>query len=173
MTRMRNNTPCLSFEVELSDSNSCTHDVPVGMLPRKRWGEIKKPDFSKPKFGSVLNDVRQLKNLVERYKNLGTVFAIEVTDEGRMKLSLETDEVNVDTHFKNLPVEKFEDDGVSKVCKVRGDLRRLYLCLTAALDATASRKCSIRVIEDELIHLVVGDFEEVGMDFYIPAIDDN
>ena len=44
------------------------------------------------------------------------------------------------------------------------------MCLTASLDVTASRKCSIRVIEDELIHLVFGGFEEVKMNFISPLL---
>ena len=47
-----------------------------------------------------LPDLKQLKHLAERYKNLGHHVLVEASRAGRLKLSVETDDISVITHFK-------------------------------------------------------------------------
>lgn len=41
--------PCLTFEIELpslsAESRMCIHDVPVTIVPRRRWTDYKKPEI--------------------------------------------------------------------------------------------------------------------------------
>ncbi|KAI1243010.1 hypothetical protein IHE44_0000576 [Lamprotornis superbus] len=73
--------PCLSVAVELpslsSSSRIVTHDIPVGVIPRRMWNDFREP--SVPDF-----DV------------------IEANLSGEMNLKIETDLVSVTTHFKDL-----------------------------------------------------------------------
>ena len=42
--------PCLTFEIELSslsaESRLCVHDIPISIIPQKKWKEYNAPDIS-------------------------------------------------------------------------------------------------------------------------------
>ena len=43
--------PCLTFEIELSslsaESRLCVHDIPVVIIPQKRWSEYNEPNIER------------------------------------------------------------------------------------------------------------------------------
>ncbi len=47
-----------------------------------------------------LPDLKQLKHLADRYKNLGHYVLVEGSRAGKFRLSVRTDDINVVTHFK-------------------------------------------------------------------------
>jgi HUS1 checkpoint protein len=122
----KRDAPCLTFELELaatpsmtsmvntassfSSSRLCVHDVPVSLIPRRLWPDFAEPDLTRGFDVSLyLPDLKQLKTLTERYKNLGHHFTIEANRAGTLKLVLEADLVNVVTHFKDLEAPRYED----------------------------------------------------------------
>lgn len=50
--------------------------------------------------------LRLMKSIVERMKNLANMATIHVTSEGLLTLTVETEAVSVTSHFDNLHVEK-------------------------------------------------------------------
>jgi len=66
---------CLSFVIEMPCARQCVHDIPVSPIPRRDWTEYAKPEYEITVRDSVslaFPDVKKLKHVVERYKNLGT-----------------------------------------------------------------------------------------------------
>ncbi len=86
--------------VSSQSSRVCTHDVPVSLIPRRLWPDFAEPEMQAFDVSLYLPDLKQLKHLAERYKNLGHHVVVEASRSGRLRLSVETDDVNVVTHFK-------------------------------------------------------------------------
>lgn len=97
---------CLSFVMEMLPSmRQCVHDIPVSPIPRKMWSDYSEPtyDVNPDNFVSlVLPDVKKLKHITERYKNLGNSVRFEAGQTGQLELKLISDRVTLSTHFKDL-----------------------------------------------------------------------
>lgn len=50
--------------------------------------------------------LRLMKSIIERMKNLANMATLHVTSEGLLTLTVETEAVSVTSHFDNLHVEK-------------------------------------------------------------------
>lgn len=70
-----------------------------------------------------LPDLKQLRHLAERYKNLGHHVVVEAARSGKLRLSVETDAVEVVTHFKDLESPRCDDTALSGVPGLAGDSR--------------------------------------------------
>ena len=103
------------------------HDIPVNVVPRRLWSEYTEPDaldpdvisyflIGKTNSGSFKNiylqisvyfpQLRLMKSIVERMKNLANMATLTITAEGSLTLTVETDAVSVTSHFDDLHVEK-------------------------------------------------------------------
>ncbi|XP_066487389.1 checkpoint protein HUS1 isoform X2 [Tiliqua scincoides] len=98
--------PCLTVAVELpslsSNSRVVTHDIPVGVIPRKLWSDFREPRVPDFDVSIYLPVLKTMKSVVERMKNLSNTIVIEANLNGEMNLKIETDLVCVTTHFKDL-----------------------------------------------------------------------
>nr|XP_030121519.1 checkpoint protein HUS1 isoform X3 [Taeniopygia guttata] len=148
--------PCLRVAVELpslpSSSRIVTHDIPVGVIPRRMWNDFREP--SVPDF-----DV------------------IEANLSGEMNLKIETDLVSVTTHFKDLgnPPWASEDrcqssaqgkdlESMAEACI---DIKKLQQLLAGQQVNPTKALCNIarkRIVHFILLH------EEVSLQYFIPAI---
>ena len=195
----KHETPHLSFDIELASAaaslsaaasvnsasatplrngnlaiHQCTHDVPVSLIPRRLWRDFREPEM--PPFDVSVylpNDLKQLKHIAERYRNLGSYFVIHANRSGHFKMALETDEVNVVTHFKNLEIPHYDDTQPhpkrqrvgesSRSCSAlesdqdefiscRVDLKRFHLFVVSAADQIAPRKVVVNLVAGKMIH---------------------
>ncbi|XP_054847645.1 checkpoint protein HUS1 isoform X2 [Eublepharis macularius] len=100
------NCPCLTVAVELpslsSSSRVVTHDIPVGVIPRKLWKDFREPAVPDFDVSIYLPVLKTMKNIVERMKNLSDSIVMEANLNGDMNLKIETELVSVTTHFKEL-----------------------------------------------------------------------
>uniref|UniRef100_A0A8U8B7C7 Checkpoint protein n=1 Tax=Geospiza parvula TaxID=87175 RepID=A0A8U8B7C7_GEOPR len=98
--------PCLRVAVELpslsSSSRIVTHDIPVGVIPRRMWNDFREPSVPDFDVSIYLPVLKTMKSVVERMKNLSNFIVIEANLSGEMNLKIETDLVSVTTHFKDL-----------------------------------------------------------------------
>ncbi|KAM4792735.1 checkpoint protein HUS1 isoform 1-T1 [Cyanocitta cristata] len=98
--------PCLRVAVELpslsSSSRIVTHDIPVGVIPRRMWNDFREPSVPNFDVSIYLPVLKTMKSVVERMKNLSNFIVIEANLSGEMNLKIETDLVSVTTHFKDL-----------------------------------------------------------------------
>ena len=125
-------SPCLSFEIEISSLVSvaagtgliasgsggnirhCIHDIPVTLIPRKHWSDFKEPVVQKFDVSIYLPDLKRLKHIAERYKNLDNTVVLQANRSGELRFTLENQRVTVGTYFKNLETPPFVNDKESK-----------------------------------------------------------
>jgi HUS1 checkpoint protein len=182
---------CLSFVIEMTPSmRQCVHDIPVHPIPRKVWSDYAEPcldqDGDDDDGNNVINlnlpDLKKLKHIAERYKNLGLFVIIEANQEGRLELRLESDMVKLSTHFKDLEVvrgggggggggdENRRPNAANKddnAVIVRVELKRLALFLGA--DHIGPKRTLARLVKDKLIHMSLLT-DEVCMQYFLPAV---
>lgn len=160
--------PCLSFELELTPSmRQCTHDIPVSLIPRKLWQDYQEPTVGEEENNTLslcLPEIKRLKHLAERYKNLGSHVHVEAGQDGRLKLGLQSDGVTVDTHFQDLEVVHSSEEAV---VSVRVELKRLALFLAA--DHIAPKRVVATLVKNKLLQLNL-IHEDICMQYYLPAI---
>ena len=125
-------SPCLSFEIEISSITSafanttnitsvsgsnvrhCTHDIPVTLIARKHWSDFKEPLVQKFDVSIYLPDIKRLKHIAERYKNLDSTVVLRANRNGELRFTLDSQRVAVGTYFKNLETPPFINDKESK-----------------------------------------------------------
>lgn len=177
LTRKMDN-PCLSFEIELSSpalsfgggaggtsltstlssgSRRCVHDVPINLIPRRLWEDFNEPELRRFDVSICLPELKSLKVLTERFKNLGSHFTISANKSGRLKLKLENDNIDVVAHFKDLEVPDYGDEmlAAAPVATQRAAsvLPGAARGTNVGLDESSERRPDF-VIEEERFHSV-------------------
>ncbi len=197
----KHESPCLTFEIENAPSAAanangnanpagpgriCVHDVPISLIPRRLWPDLAEPEM--PEFDVSVyfpQDLKQLKHMVERYKSLGGKFTVHANRNGHLKLALETDEVQVITHFKDLEMPRLDATSNSSLASssyadadvtdagtfytVRVDLRRFSLFLAAAADQVAPKRVIVNLVSGKMIHIFLVH-EDVNVQYFIPGM---
>ncbi|XP_040578695.1 checkpoint protein HUS1 isoform X2 [Lepeophtheirus salmonis] len=167
--------PCLSLEIE---DRLCVHDIPVNLIPRKHWQNYQEPYMPIHRIGIFLPPLKNLKHIVERYKNLGNHMILEVDttgDNGKLKLKLESDSISLGTYFQDLEVPKICHTGatqpqqvaVNGTASVKIELRRFNLFLHS--EQINPRKVIANFVNGKMIHIFIVH-DDVFMQYFIPAI---
>ncbi|XP_005108484.1 checkpoint protein HUS1 [Aplysia californica] len=125
----KKHTPCLTFEIDLPSGTLhqrlVVHDVPVTVVARKHWPDFAEPVMPKFDVSIALPQLRLLKSVVDKMKNLSNYVALSANCNGEMKLSVETDMVAVNTHFQGLHNPSWcRDGGDGGLSSQSGDLDR-------------------------------------------------
>ena len=86
----------------------------------------------------IFPDVRKLKHVVEKYKNLGNYVNFEADQKGQFKMSLLSDRCTLSTHFKDLQATIFRRLDLSGafeavICICIGIAKLFYIQLTVDL----------------------------------------
>ena len=198
----KHDRPCLSFEIELSggglgsgslttttalvgsSSRTCTHDVPVHLIPRSQWADYKEPEMQPFDVSVYLPDFKQMKHLTEKYKNLGHHFTIQASREGNMKFVLDADMINVVTHFKHLEIPQFDETQIrtqfplnttgsddtnesDAFVSVRVELKKFNQFLSA--ETVAPKKVIANLIGGRMIHMFL-IHDDITIQYFIPGI---
>ncbi|XP_070623220.1 checkpoint protein HUS1 isoform X2 [Erythrolamprus reginae] len=148
--------PCLRIAIELpslsTSSRIVTHDIPVGVIPRKLWNDFREP--SVPNF-----DV------------------IEANLNGEMELKIETDLVCITTHFRDLgnpPWVSWDESQNStherdpmNMAEARIDIKRLLQFLAGQQVNPTKALCNI--VSKRIVHFILLH-EDVSLQYFIPAL---
>lgn len=163
---------CLSFQIEMPYDRQCVHDIPVTPVPRKDWSDYAQPEYEivRGQFVSlIVPDVKKLKHIVERYKNLGPYVSFEANQKGRLTLSLLSDRVTLSTQFKELQVVKnplaIQDDAEPVTINI--ELKKMASLLGA--DHIGSRRCTAHFVRDKLLHISLTT-DDVSLEYYLPGV---
>ncbi|XP_043832541.1 checkpoint protein HUS1 isoform X2 [Dromiciops gliroides] len=144
--------PCLTVAVELpslsSSSRIVTHDIPVGVIPRKLWTDFREPTV--PDF-----DI------------------IEANLKGEMNLKIETDLVCITTHFKDLGNPPWASEDASQdrdsesMAEARIDIKKLLQFLAGQQVNPTKALCNI--VHNRIVHFILLH-EDVSLQYFIPAL---
>uniref|UniRef100_A0A8D0BTB1 Checkpoint protein n=1 Tax=Salvator merianae TaxID=96440 RepID=A0A8D0BTB1_SALMN len=173
--------PCLTVVMELpslsSSSRIVTHDIPVGVIPRKLWNDFKEPTVPDFDVSIYLPVVKTMKSVVERMKNLSNSIVIEANQNGEMNLKIETDLVSVTTHFKELGNPPWESEDGSQgsardrdsesMAEARIDIKRLLQLLAGQQVNPTKALCNI--VSKRIVHFILLH-EDVSLQYFIPAL---
>ncbi|XP_030828780.1 checkpoint protein HUS1 isoform X2 [Strongylocentrotus purpuratus] len=146
-------SPCLSLDVELPSrtghSRTITHDIPVIVMPRRQWEEYSEP---------TLPDFDEL----------------SANQSGEMRLRVESEQVTVSTHFRNLENPDLDNADSQNsqrdptdLVGARVDIRKFIHFLSGQQLNPAKIICSIvdnRVMHFFLLH------EDLSIQYSMPII---
>ncbi|XP_047205186.1 checkpoint protein HUS1 isoform X1 [Girardinichthys multiradiatus] len=173
---------CLTIAAELptlsSISRIVTHDVPVDVIPRRLWQELKEPSMPDFDVSIYLPPLKTMKNVVDRMKNLSNFLVVEANLNGEMNLKIETDLVSATTHFKDLGNppwgdESSQDGGPSQsrdpelMAEATVDIRKLQQFLVGQQVNPSKAMCNI--VHQNVVHLILLH-EDVSLQYFIPAV---
>ncbi|KPP57211.1 checkpoint protein HUS1-like [Scleropages formosus] len=173
--------PCLTVAADLpslsSNSRVVTHDIPVGVIPRKLWQDFKEPSVPDFDVSIYLPPLKTMKNVIDRMKNLSNFLVLEANKNGEMNLRIETELVSVSTHFKDLgnpPWVSTDGDGSkegsqerTKMAQVHVDIKKLQQFLASQQVNPSKAICSIA--SDRTVHFILLH-EDVSLQYFIPAV---
>ncbi|XP_028631510.1 checkpoint protein HUS1B [Grammomys surdaster] len=168
--------PCLTVVVELAScpghSRAMVHDLPVKVLPRRWWKEYIEPQVRGSDVSVYLPAMKTMKTMVERMANMGSHVLVEANLNGKMNLSVETDEVTIKSYFKNLGnppnavlcMSHCKDS--ENMVQVRVDNRKLLQFFDGQQINPTMAVCNI--LRDTLLHLILVH-EDISLQYFIPA----
>ncbi|KAL5010696.1 hypothetical protein ScPMuIL_013001 [Solemya velum] len=173
----KKNTPYLTVEVDLptlsAHSRTVVHDIPVYVVPRRLWPEYEEPKLPDFDVSIVMPQLKLLRNIVDKMKNLSNYVALSANQNGEMKLMVETDMVSVSTHFRDLlnPAVNRGDDSEEPDPEVfseaRIDIRKLAQFLVGQQINYTRVICNIvhrRVVHFLLLH------DDVSLQYFMPVV---
>jgi len=140
------------------------HDVPIEQLGRD-FETYEKPNVERPELKLVLNDVRNLRTIVDKLCKIDNIFTIEANAQGNLRVRLDKDGmVKIESRFKCPPDLKAEGEypnGLSKsvrvrakalqkllagLCNVRAKENSIWLCFVA--ESTLVVHCLLECVDE-------------------------
>ncbi|KAJ3638437.1 hypothetical protein MTP99_001801 [Tenebrio molitor] len=104
-------SPCLTLEMELASGNiesrQCVHDIPVEVISRKHWNDYEEPRFNDFHVSIEMPNLKTIKTIVERMRNMSHSLIVSATKDGRLTLQIKTNIVTLSAHFPDLSIESF------------------------------------------------------------------
>ncbi|KGL87987.1 Checkpoint protein HUS1, partial [Charadrius vociferus] len=173
--------PCLRVAVELVSATMLlsivTHDIPVGVIPRRLWSDFREPSVPDFDVSIYLPVLKTMKSVVERMKNLSNSIVIEANLSGEMNLKIQTDLVSVTTHFKDLGNPPWaSEDGCQNsgqgrdpesMAEARIDIKKLQQLLAGQQVNPTKALCNI--VSKRIVHFILLH-EDVSLQYFIPAL---
>jgi HUS1 checkpoint protein len=121
-------SPCLTLEMELASGNiesrQCVHDIPVEVISRKHWNDYEEPRFNDFHVSIEMPNLKTIKTIVERMRNMSHSLIVSATKDGRLTLQIKTNIVTLSAHFPDLSIESFASNNVKNLTVQMSN----YLC---------------------------------------------
>jgi len=168
--------PCLTFEISLpsltAHTRNVVHDVPVAVIPTRFWDDFQKPVL--PNYDIKINfpQLKIVKNIVERMKNISGYMMLSASNDGELRFTVETDEVTVTTHFKNMEIEDSESDEISNEengenIEAKIEIQKLVTFLHVQQFNPTKVICGI--VHGQAVHMFLM-CHDVMFQYFIPAV---
>ncbi|GFR92541.1 checkpoint protein HUS1-like [Elysia marginata] len=179
----KKNFPCLTIEVDLPSGSVhqrlVVHDIPVSVVARKHWPDFTEPEMPRFDVSIALPQLRLLKNVVDKMKNLSNYVAVSANNSGEMKVSVETDMVSISTHFQNLfnpswnkddsqtQPSMSEDRDPQQFATSRVDIRRFAQFLNSQQVNPDRIICN--VVHHRMLHFFLLH-DDVSLQYFLPVV---
>uniref|UniRef100_A0A0B6Z858 Checkpoint protein n=1 Tax=Arion vulgaris TaxID=1028688 RepID=A0A0B6Z858_9EUPU len=179
----KKHVPCLTLEIDLPGGTThqrlVVHDVPVIVVARKHWPDFTEPEMPKFDVSIELPQMKVLKNVVDKMKNLSNYLTLSANISGDMKLSVETDMVAISTHFQNLsnPTWSHGDGNGSQTMSqdrdshefvsARIDIRRFAQFLNG--QQVNPNKVVCNIVNHRMVHFFLLH-DDVSLQYFLPVV---
>ncbi|RDD45634.1 Checkpoint protein HUS1 [Trichoplax sp. H2] len=171
-------TPCLTIEIVTAYGNSnriITHDVPVVIVPQRDWYEYEEPDMPQFDVSIYMPQMKVLKQVIDRMKNLSEHLVITADQKGNMTLKTQNDIVTVETHFKDLGNPVWANDAANNRKEASTQIGAMEACIYIKKLAQLLQgqqinpsKIICNLLAEKAIHIYLVS-EDVILQYYIPA----
>lgn len=163
--------PCLTFEIDLSsignETRKCTHDLPVRVIPRKEWSEHEAPNIPEFDISIDLPQLRQVRKVVERMRNMSPHLIVTADRAGNMSLKVDNDNATVTTHFQGLQVWNSSQSDQEEF-STNVDVKKFYMFVSWDHVHLQHIKCNI--LHDRMLNLSLCFDEYFTIEYFVPAI---
>ncbi|XP_059140920.1 checkpoint protein HUS1-like [Physella acuta] len=179
----KKHVPCLTMEIDLPSGSSnqrlVVHDVPVTVVARKHWPDFTEPEMPKFDVSIAMPQLKVLKNVVDKMKNLNNYLSLSANNNGEMKLSVETEMVSVSTHFQNLhnptwtreggsqQLSQSSDQNSNEFFTARVDIRKFAMFLNSQQVNPSRVVCN--VVHHRMIHFFLMH-DDVSLQYFLPVV---
>ncbi|KOC63180.1 Checkpoint protein HUS1 [Habropoda laboriosa] len=162
--------PCLTLEIELPSLSieQCLHDVPVRVIPRREWADHQAPNIPEFDISVDMPQLRNVKGIVERMKNMSPRITISADKSGTFVLKIETDNATVSTHFQNLQVWSCSQQECEDKISATVDIRKFLMFLAWDVVHPESVKCNI--LQDQMVNLFLQLSDYLKIHYFLPAM---
>ncbi|KAF8885878.1 cell cycle checkpoint [Gymnopilus junonius] len=181
----KNDQALLSFEI-IQQTRSAqrvrvTHDVKIEVMRPTDMEKLQEPLCPKADLLILLPPLQKLRTIVERLNHMSDVMAFQADNNKRLKVSIRTESVNIETEWTNCqnPLVQDEDQEEEKP-----DPDKLFTVLISTksflkfLNSHVVSKTTIAAVCQHhcvILYVYIGDVADAGgvLTFYIPAIIDD
>ncbi|KAK3783866.1 hypothetical protein RRG08_001898 [Elysia crispata] len=179
----KKNFPCLTIEVDLPSGSVhqrlVIHDIPVSVVARKHWPDFTEPEMPRFDVSIAMPQMRLLKNVVDKMKNLSNYVSLSANNSGEMKVSVETDMASISTHFQNLFNPSWNKDNTQTQAPMsqdrdpqefatsRVDIRRFAQFLNSQQVNPDRVICN--VVHHRMLHFFLLH-DDVSLQYFLPVV---
>lgn len=178
-------SPCLTVEVDLptvgSHQRLAVHDIPITIIKRRNWADYAEPEMPNFDVSIAMPTLKLLKNVVDKMKNISNFVVLSANQSGEMKLSVETDMVAVNTHFRDLFNPTWRKDGgddasqasrvsqrdATEFAEARIDIRRFAQFLSSQHVNPSRVVCNI--VDNRVVHFYLMH-DDVSLQYFMPVV---
>ncbi|KAH3703106.1 checkpoint protein HUS1-like isoform X1 [Dreissena polymorpha] len=177
----KKHAPCITIEVDLptlgAHSRVVVHDIPVSVVPRRLWTEYQEPEVPNFDVSIVMPQIKVLKNVIEKMKNLSNTLLLSANHQGEFKVSVETDMVSVSTHFQDLlnpasgnggaPQQLNPSMDPEEFAEVRIDIRRFAQFLSG--QQVSPNRVICNIVDNKVVHFYLMN-DDVSLQYFMPVM---
>ncbi|XP_058789719.1 checkpoint protein HUS1-like [Phymastichus coffea] len=162
--------PCLTFDIELSsissDTRLCVHDLPVVMVPQKKWKEYNEPQIERFDISLDMPEFKHLRGVMERIKNLSPTLVFSADTNGTLMFTADADAATISVNFSNLAVHDCSAE--TETISASIDIKKFHALLGWDTIHPTIMRCSI--LSERVIVISINLEEYLHIKYYIPAI---
>ncbi|XP_011493900.1 PREDICTED: checkpoint protein HUS1-like [Ceratosolen solmsi marchali] len=162
--------PCLTFDIELSsisaESRLCIHDVPVTIIPQKKWSEYNEPNIERYDISLEMPQFKHLRSVMERIKSMSPILILSADTNGVLAFKVDTNAATITVHFPNLTVL---DCTSNNEISASVDIKKFHAFLAWEAVHPTAIKCNI--LNETVININLNLENYLQIKYYIPAIE--
>lgn len=111
--------------------------------------------------------IRHVRGVVDRLKNMSPYLKIECTNEGKLEFKVETDFGDISTHFDHLEVYENREDFVTAVV----DIKKFFTFL--AWDVVHPRLAKCNILNERMVNFQMSNDQNLIIQCLMPCIQEN
>jgi len=165
--------PYLRVTMEISPTKSMmlTQDIPIQPLSAEQMNTFIEPELPTPDIIIMMPQLKAMKNVIKRMKNLNKTLVIRANMNGELTLKVQTELVSIATFYRHLEHPQIEggirNEGADTIASVQVDVKKFWKALYSYQISPTHVICCIIQDVALVLHALLDDF---FITYYIPII---